>query len=98
MLFKSIIAAVSAFASLSAAAPANNRASNVIQGSYIVKLKDNVATDKHLSWVSGIHARRNVNNDVAGVEREYTSPAFHGYAGQFDQQTIDEIESSPEVC
>lgn len=99
MLFKSIIAAASAFASLSAAAPADNRAaSNVIQGSYIVKLKDNVATDKHLSWVSGIHARRNVNNDFAGVEREYNSPAFHGYAGHFDQQTIDEIESSPEVC
>ncbi|EFY95737.1 peptidase S8 family protein, Pr1D [Metarhizium robertsii] len=98
MLFKSIIAAVSAFAGLSAAAPANIRASNVIEGSYIVKLKDNVATDKHLSWVSGIHARRNVNNDVAGVEREYNSPAFHGYAGQFDQQTIVEIESSPEVA
>ncbi|KID82664.1 subtilisin-like protease PR1D [Metarhizium guizhouense ARSEF 977] len=99
MLFKSIIAAASAFASLSAAAPADNRAaSNVIQGSYIVKLKDNVATDKHLSWVSGIHARRNVNNDFAGVEREYNSPAFHGYAGHFDQQTIDEIESSPEVA
>nr|CAD24290.1 subtilisin-like protease PR1D [Metarhizium acridum] len=98
MLFKSIIAAVSAFAGLSAAAPANIRASNVIEGSYIVKLKDNVAADEHISWVSGIHARRNVNDDFAGIQHEYNSPAFRGYAGHFDQQTIEEIKSSSEVA
>ncbi|KAG8406400.1 hypothetical protein J3458_021233 [Metarhizium acridum] len=98
MLFKSIIAGASALVSLSAAAPVDSRASsNVIEGSYIVKLKDNVAADEHISWVSGIHARRNVNDDFAGIQHEYNSPAFRGYAGHFDQQTIEEIKSSSEA-
>ncbi|KHO00403.1 subtilisin-like protease PR1D [Metarhizium album ARSEF 1941] len=85
MFFKIIAAAASALACLSAAAaaPVHSRASSsaVIEGSYIVRLKENVATDTHMSWVRGIHARSNGKNDPAGVEREYNGPAFRGYAG-----------------
>ncbi|KHN93699.1 subtilisin-like protease PR1D [Metarhizium album ARSEF 1941] len=101
MFFKIIAAAASALACLSAAAaaPVHSRASSsaVIEGSYIVRLKENVATDTHMSWVRGIHARSNGKNDPAGVEREYNGPAFRGYAGRFDEQTVEE-SSSAEAC
>lgn len=99
MVFKSVIAAAWAFASLSAAVPVNNgESSKVIEGSYIIKLKDNIAPEQHLSWVNGIHARSTANNGFAGVQREYTSQAFRGYAGRFDKETIAKIKSSSEVC
>ncbi|KAJ6439344.1 putative serine protease Pr1D [Purpureocillium lavendulum] len=100
MFFKSIIAAASALAALSTAAPveSSSSSSRVIAGSYIIKLKENVATDSHLQWVSGVHARSLGKEDFAGIQREYKSLAFHGYAGHFDKDTIDKIKNSDEVA
>jgi hypothetical protein len=78
------------------AAPAP-RAPEVIPGKYIITLKDNVATDVHLSWVSDVHARSLSKRDTSGVEETYDIGKWHAYAGEFDEATIDEIRSSPEV-
>ncbi|PWI64393.1 hypothetical protein PCL_10506 [Purpureocillium lilacinum] len=98
MLFLPLVAA-SALVSLSAASPIDgSRASQVINGSYIIKLKDDVAADSHLQWVGGIHARSLGKNEFSGIQREYNSLAFRGYAGRFDGDTIARIKSSADVA
>ncbi|OAA50263.1 subtilisin-like protease PR1D [Metarhizium rileyi] len=99
MFVKSIISAASVLAWLSAAVPVNSDiASEIIEGSYIIKLRDNAATVQHLSWVSGLHARSTGNNTFAGIQHEYNSQAFRGYAGKFDEETIAKIKTSSEAC
>ncbi|UNI24742.1 Oryzin [Purpureocillium takamizusanense] len=79
MFFKSVVTATAALASLAVAAPVEgNPTADVIKGSYIVKLKDNVATDAHMSWVNGIHARSTEKAEFAGVKYQYTSKASMG--------------------
>lgn len=98
MLIKSVIAAAWAFACLSTAAPASIDTSKVIEGSYIIKLKENIAPEQHLSWVNSIHARSTTKNNYSGVQREYNSQAFRGYSGHFDKETIALIKRSSEAC
>lgn len=98
MFFKSIVAAAASLATLSAAAPTAHRASGeVIPGSYIIRLKDNVKTDTHLSWANGIHARSAGKDDFSGILREFKGHSFHGYSGHFDKDTIAKIDASDEV-
>jgi hypothetical protein len=78
------------------AAPAP-RAPEVIPNKYIITLKDNVAADSHLSWVSDVHTRSLSKRDTVGVENTYDIGKWHAYAGEFDEATIEEIKSNPEV-
>lgn len=69
----------------------------VIEGSYIIKLKDDASDLKsHMSWVEEVHARR-VKRDVDGIDVTIDLDGFHGYTGHFDEATIAEIENNDEV-
>lgn len=73
-----------------------------VTNKYIVTLKSDVDSTSHLTWVSDIHARslaRRQEDDAttSGIEKEYDIDSFKGYAGEFDQATIDEIKNSDDV-
>ncbi|RFU74353.1 subtilisin [Trichoderma arundinaceum] len=52
----------------------------------------------HIEWVSSI-TKRTVNKcQFKGVEKTFVGePGFHGYAGSFDEETLAEIFSNPDV-
>ncbi|PHH79851.1 hypothetical protein CDD80_3584 [Ophiocordyceps camponoti-rufipedis] len=99
------VAATTLWATTTLAAPmaaVNGPAGSVIQGQYLIALKPGLQKrdlDAHLDWVDGVHRRGLSPHQFQGVERTYTGKTnFHGYAGHFDQGTIDEIRKSPDVA
>lgn len=69
-----------------------------IPGKYIVTLKPEVDAGSHITWVNGIQARNLRRQDAAsGVTNSYAFKSFSGYAGAFDDATIEEIRNSAEV-
>lgn len=72
----------------------------VIQGKYIITLKDSASSadvESHLNWVSSVHARSLSKRDTAGVEKTYNINSWNAYAGEFDDDTIAEIKASADV-
>ncbi|CCX30906.1 putative alkaline protease 1 [Pyronema domesticum] len=76
----------------------------VIPDNYIVVLKDGISDAQyraHQEWANSRHSQRLFRrNDpsLSGIEREYHLSSLLGYAGVFDQSTIDEIQARPEVA
>ncbi|CAN9136147.1 unnamed protein product [Alternaria alternata] len=108
MQFLTRITALAAVAApfVANAAPVDTpRANEVIPGKYIVQLKpdtDVASIAAHHNKVRSIHARNLARrgDDGAGgapVEREYGFGNFKGYAGSFDDATIEELKALPEV-
>ncbi|KAJ4299049.1 hypothetical protein N0V90_004293 [Kalmusia sp. IMI 367209] len=98
--------AAAAIPFLTQAAPVSTPvAGQVVSGKWIITLQPNadVATiASHISKVREIHARnighRSVAEDeLGGVERQYGFGSFKGYAGSFDEATIEELRNLPEV-
>lgn len=99
---KNLALLVGAVLPFAAAAPTTfkPRAVETIPNKFIVTLKEDIAAsekESHLSWVSKVHARSLGRRDLAGVEKTYNISTFQGYAGTFDDATIEEIKASPEV-
>ncbi|XP_014558239.1 hypothetical protein COCVIDRAFT_36444 [Bipolaris victoriae FI3] len=102
--FTALVTAAAPFVALAApvAAPPTD---DIIPGRYIIQLKpdtDIAAVAAHHNKVRSIHARnlaRRSDNAPAGepVEREYGFGDFKGYAGSFDEATIEELKTLPEV-
>ena len=91
---------------LTQAAPLSPRSTDdLIAGKYIIQLRpdtDIASIAAHHNKVRDIHARnlarRDSDGDVStGVEREYDFGSFKGYAGSFDDATIEELKALPEV-
>lgn len=100
--FKNFAILVGALLPFAAAAPApiTPRAAQAIPNKFIVTLKEDIASsekESHLAWVGEVHARSLGRRDLAGVEKTYNISTFQGYAGTFDEATIEEIKASPEV-
>ncbi|KAL2673963.1 hypothetical protein Neosp_012409 [[Neocosmospora] mangrovei] len=73
----------------------------VIPGKYIVTLKtdsDAVTVESHLHWVEDVHRRSLSKRSTVGIQSTYNATHWHGYFGEFDEDTIKEIEASPEVA
>lgn len=85
------------------AAPTNTvarRDGDVIPGKYIVTLKSDAAVaefESHLNWVSDVHRRSLSKRDTIGIENTYNISDWHAYAGEFDEETLAEIKSNPDV-
>lgn len=82
------------------AAPIESSTSAFIPNKYIVTLKEDVVASKrdaHLSWVNDVHSRSLGRRQLPGVKKTYSINTFQGYAGSFDEATIEEIKASPEV-
>ncbi|KAH7066654.1 subtilisin-like protease-like protein [Paraphoma chrysanthemicola] len=100
-----LAAAATAAPFLAQAAPVAPRAEDdFVPGKYIIQLKpdaDIASIAAHHNTVREIHARnlarRNDGDESAGIEQEYDFGDFKGYAGSFDDATIDELKALPEV-
>lgn len=69
-----------------------------IPGKYIVTLKPEADAESHITWVNGIQARSVRRQDAdTGVTKSYSFKSFTGYAGAFDDATIEQIRNSAEV-
>ncbi|PFH62942.1 hypothetical protein XA68_10995 [Ophiocordyceps unilateralis] len=100
-----LFAAVTTLWSSALASPmavANGPPGSIIQGHYLIALKPGLQPrdlDAHLDWVDGFHKRGLSPDQFRGVERTYYGKtSFHGYAGHFDQNTIETIRQAPEVA
>lgn len=73
----------------------------VIEGSYIVTLKPSFQSqdlDSHIQWVGSVSKQGVNKRQFKGVEKTFSSAyGFHGYAGSFDEDTLAEIRSHPDV-
>ncbi|EEU35453.1 uncharacterized protein NECHADRAFT_51284 [Fusarium vanettenii 77-13-4] len=77
------------------------RQETAIPNKYIITLKPEASDSKisaHLDWVGDVHRRSLSKRDTAGVEETYNISNWNAYAGEFDEATIEEIKSSPEVA
>lgn len=74
-----------------------------LSSSYIIVLKedtDEATFESHQSWVTSIHKNRLARRDdpaLTGWTTKYAFGKFKGYAGAFDQSTIEKIRMNPEV-
>lgn len=77
-------------------------ADNILPGKYIIRLKPDVEShlQAHTEWVSHIHSRNLARRggDSTGIEKTYSFGTFEGYAGSFDDETLEEIKANPDVC
>lgn len=104
-IFQSTCVLVGAIVPLFAAFPASQpKANAIIPDKYVVTFKNGVsqaAIDAHTSWVSSVQAvnaaRGFATAEPPGVERVININNFNAYTGSFDQQTVEEIRSSPDV-
>ncbi|CAI6090248.1 unnamed protein product [Clonostachys chloroleuca] len=86
-------------ASVALAAPTVREEGPDISGKFIVVLKNNAnATDvsSHISWVRSVHERSLTRREEIGVDKVWNDN-FKGYSGEFDQETVKEIEESDDV-
>lgn len=90
--------------------PDDAKEGDIIPDSYIVVLKEDLApaaADEHQSWVSNHMAKRHVKRRGrggrggrrwSGLRASFRFGRWKGYAGDFDEETIKEIETRPEVA
>ncbi|KAL7782522.1 alkaline proteinase [Trichoderma ceciliae] len=83
-----------------AAPTAHLKAPDVIPNKFIITLKEgaSIDTDSHLTWVNDLHRRSLSKRNTAGVEKTYNIHTWSAYAGEFDDETIEQIRASPEVA
>ncbi|KAI0599440.1 subtilisin-like serine protease pepD [Biscogniauxia sp. FL1348] len=94
-----------AFASpiATAAATAELQDGDALPGRFVVSLKPGVEADSHIAWVQDIHRRRSSSlarrqtTTMAGLGPTYTIGRFRGYAGEFDDETVELIRGSENV-
>lgn len=83
-----------------AAPTAPSKNSEEIPGKYIITLKSTASAAKvesHIQWVGDVHRRSLSKRETSGIEHTFNIKNWNAYAGQFDEDTIKEIEASPEV-
>ncbi|CAI6331905.1 unnamed protein product [Periconia digitata] len=96
--------AAAALPFLGQAAPVDPVSTQTIPGKWIVQLKpeaDVATVASHMINVREIHRRNLARSEIhtlsAGIEREFGFGMFKGYAGAFDDATVDELRNMPEV-
>ncbi|KFA64470.1 hypothetical protein S40285_01101 [Stachybotrys chlorohalonatus IBT 40285] len=96
------VAAAALFATVAAIpVSASAHSGDVVEGSYIVTLKQDISdadVETQVVWANDVHKRSLAKRDgLNGVEIVYNG-TFKGYAGTFDETTIEEIRNSPDVA
>ncbi|KAK1540836.1 alkaline protease [Colletotrichum paranaense] len=67
----------------------------IIPDKYIVRVASgthDIDFESHLSWVTNVHKRSLSRRSTTGVEKTFSVGDFKAYAGEFDSETIAEIE------
>ncbi|KAL0780397.1 hypothetical protein CaCOL14_001732 [Colletotrichum acutatum] len=68
---------------------------SIVPGKYIVRVAPGTYDtdfESHLSWVANVHKRSLSRRSTAGVEKTFSVGGFKAYSGEFDAETIAEIE------
>ncbi|KAI1405347.1 alkaline proteinase [Hypoxylon fuscum] len=81
--------------------PAAQQKREIIPNKYIVSLKEGVSSEdfkSHLNWARDVHARSLNKRDTTGVSHEYNIKDFNAYAGEFDEETVEQIKNNPDVA
>ncbi|KAI1383904.1 alkaline proteinase [Hypoxylon trugodes] len=81
--------------------PAAQQKREIIPGKYIVTLKEGISNEdfkSHLNWARDVHARSLGKRDTVGVSHEYQIHNFSAYAGEFDDETLEQIKNSADVA
>ncbi|RCI11751.1 putative subtilisin-like protease [Ophiocordyceps polyrhachis-furcata BCC 54312] len=87
----------------SAVAATNQLESLHVKDSYIITLRQSLPdtrVEAHLKWVDDTHQTNKIarrDTDLAGLQAVFNVGEFRGYGGDFDEDTINEIRSHPEV-
>ncbi|EMT63074.1 peptidase S8/S53 domain-containing protein [Fusarium oxysporum II5] len=82
------------------AAPTVTDDDDIIEGAYIVTLKqklDEKKVEQHIDWVDSIHNGSVFRRTEDGVKLVWNETTYKGYSGDFDKQTIKEIKKSKDV-
>ncbi|PYH99078.1 subtilisin-like protein [Aspergillus ellipticus CBS 707.79] len=94
-------------AALGTPVPRPRQTIDIIPGKYIVAFKpgvDEATIESHTEWTTLLHKRslesRNITDTdlPVGIERTYKINKFAGYAGSFDEATIEEIRKNRDVA
>ena len=64
---------------------------------YIVALKANLDADSHIQWVSDVHSRSLGRRDTAGVTNRHRIGDVHFYTGEFNEDTVAQIDRHSDV-
>ena len=82
-------------------------AEHIIPNQYIIVFKSDIPKDRcqeHCQWATELHTQRisarSADSDApetSGVLHHYSFPTWNGYAGSFDEDSKNEIESREEV-
>lgn len=80
---------------------------HIIPNQYIIVFKSDIPKDRcqeHCQWATELHTQRisarSADSDApetSGVLHHYSFPTWNGYAGSFDEDSKNEIESREEV-
>ncbi|KAI5788991.1 alkaline serine protease Alp1 [Geopyxis carbonaria] len=76
----------------------------IVPDNYIVVLKPEIsvqAADAHRNWANDLHSRRSArrnDNSLAGITATYSMSQLKGYAGSFDEETLNTIRESDDVA
>ncbi|KAI1499292.1 peptidase S8/S53 domain-containing protein [Biscogniauxia marginata] len=70
---------------------------DILPGKFIVSLKPGTEAESHLAWVQDIHRRSVSRRDTIGLDKAYAIGRFQGYAGEFDDETIEQIKGNENV-
>ncbi|KAI0828114.1 alkaline proteinase [Hypoxylon sp. FL0890] len=87
-------------AAFAAPTPAQQKR-EIIPNKYIVTLKEGISSEDfktHINWARDVHARSLSKRDTTGVSHEYQIHTFNAYAGEFDEETLEQIKNSPDVA
>jgi cerevisin len=73
-------------------------AATVVKDGYIVVLKDGVSTEQLFAHIDGVNAHSDsLMQKDGGLKHVYNLGGFKGYAGSFEQDTLDILRAQPEV-
>lgn len=99
MFPKAVFQLLAAFTAASSALPTSNQ--RILPGKFIVELQPDARSnlEAHTQWVSHVHSRNLARRggDSLGIEQTYSFSGFNGYAGSFDEETLEAIKANPDV-
>lgn len=97
-MFHSSLAAFAALTAVGSALPHTaTPGSNIIPNKYIITLRNDISAaekDSHLAWLTRLRVQ---SDEFLGVQHTYNMSSYQGYAGSFDQATLDHIMASEDV-
>lgn len=105
---QALVALTALLPALNAAPLPRSQSSNTVTtlsvtNKWIITLKDTADTAAHFTWLSGLHNRvrsRSESGDLSAFftsEFEYDFGSWRGYAGEFDDTSLDEIKARDDV-